>query len=148
MSAFPTVVCCRITQRMTPRHATRARHSIIIISLMIHADIVHDHVYLCHEPVDIRQSINGLSIVVKEMLAHNPFSGHWFVFFNRRRDKLKLLYWSHNGFCLWYKRLEKQRFKSPQHLNSEPITLSLDELRWLLDGYDLAKAKTTPTLTL
>jgi transposase len=108
---------------------------------MIHADIVHDHVYLCREPVDMRKSINGLSIMVEEVLTLNPFSGHWFVFCNRRRDKVKLLYWSRNGFCLWYKRLEKQRFKWPRHLDGEPITLTPDELRWLLDGYDLAKLK-------
>ncbi len=108
---------------------------------MIHADIVHDCVYLCRDPVDMRKSINGLSVMVKEVLVLNPFSGHWFVFCNRRRDKVKLLYWSRNGFCLWYKRLEKQRFKWPRHLDGEPITLTPDELRWLLDGYDLAKLK-------
>ena len=109
---------------------------------MIHADVVREHVYLCREPVDMRKSINGLSMMVEAVLAHNPFSGHWFVFTNRRRDKLKLLYWSRNGFCLWYKRLEKQRFKWPTHLSGEPITLTQDELRWLLDGYDLAQLKT------
>jgi len=59
---------------------------------MIHADIVHDHVYLCREPVEMRKSINGLSIMVEEVLARNAFSGHWFVFCNRHPDKLKLLY--------------------------------------------------------
>lgn len=108
---------------------------------MIHLDTVHDKVYLCREPVDLRRSIDGLAVWVEQVLAHNPFSGHWFVFTNRRRDKVKILYWARNGFCLWYKRLEKQRFKWPQHLDGQPITLSSDELRWLLDGYDLSRLK-------
>lgn len=108
---------------------------------MIHVDTVYDKVYLCREPVDLRRSIDGLAVLVEGVLAHNPFSGHWFVFTNRRRDKVKVLYWARNGFCLWYKRLEKQRFKWPQHLDGQPITLSPDELRWLLDGVDLSRLK-------
>ena len=113
---------------------------------MIHADHVYDKVYLCREPVDMRKSINGLAELVEAVLARNPMSGHWFVFINKRRDKIKLLYWTRTGFCLWYKRLEQQRFKWPRHLDGQPITLGMDQLRWLLDGYDLSKLKPHKTL--
>ena len=111
------------------------------------SDLSPEKIYLCREPVDFRKSINGLSLLVEELLLENPLSGHWFVFTNRQRNKVKLLYWSRNGFCLWYKRLEKQRFKWPTHLSGQPVRLSSDQLRWLLDGYDLSKLKPHKTLT-
>ena len=94
-------------------------------------------VYLCREPVDMRKSINGLSALVEGTLALDPFASHLFVFCNRKRDKVKCLYWESNGFCLWYKRLEKQRFHWPTHLSGEVITLTGQQLNWLLDGFDL-----------
>ena len=66
--------------------------------------------------MDFRKGINGLSVLVEEQLIHNPFSGQLFVFINRRRDKIKILYWERAGFCLWQKRLEQERFKWPEHL--------------------------------
>jgi transposase len=59
-------------------------------------------VYLCRQVVDMRKSINGLSILVEETLQLDPFAKQLFVFCNRKRDKLKLLYWERNGFVLWY----------------------------------------------
>ena len=108
-----------------------------------------EYVWLAREPQDFRKGINGLSIVVEEQLVHDPFSGHLFVFINKGRDKIKALYWERSGFCLWQKRLEKERFKWPEQLpgdvtssSSEAIgqTIVLDgqQLNWLLDGYDLA----------
>ena len=64
-------------------------------------------VYLCVEPVDFRKAIQGLSLLVEQVLELNPFEATLFVFINRRRDKLKILYWEKNDFCLWYKRLER-----------------------------------------
>ena len=60
---------------------------------------------------DMRKSVNGLSLIVSDMLDLDPFSGHLFVFCNRRRNILKILYWDRNGFCMWYKRLEEDRFR-------------------------------------
>ena len=100
-----------------------------------------DKVYLCRQLVDMRKSINGLSLLVESVLAKDPFSGHLFVFCNKRRDKLKMLYWEVNGFVLWYKRLEKQRFKWPKDLGTETVVLSGKELNWLLDGYDISLFK-------
>ena len=59
-------------------------------------------VFLCVDPVDFRKSINGLSLIVEQSLVLNPFELALYVFINRKRDKLKILYWEKNGFCLWY----------------------------------------------
>jgi len=69
-------------------------------------DRTPDKMYLCREPVDFRKSINGLSLLVKELLLENPLSGHWFVLTNRQRNMVKLLYWSRTRylralFCLF-----------------------------------------------
>jgi len=71
-------------------------------------------VHLATQAVDMRKSINGLSVLVTDQLALNPLNGQMFVFYNRHRDKIKILYWDKNGFCLWYKRLEKHRFHIPR----------------------------------
>ncbi len=94
-------------------------------------------VYLCREVVDMRKSINGLSILVEQVLGLDPFSPQLFVFCNRKRDKIKILYWERTGFVLWYKRLEKNRFAWPLSGEEEVVTLSGRELNWLLDGIDV-----------
>jgi transposase len=101
-----------------------------------------DVVWLCRAAVDFRKGINGLSILVEEQLTRDPFSGQLFVFVNRKRDKVKILYWERAGFCMWQKRLEQECFKWPDHVSGDgtPSVLTLDgqQLNWLLDGYDLA----------
>ena len=96
-------------------------------------------VYLCTEPVDFRKHIDDLAMLVEEELELDPFSKQLFVFTNRRRDKVKNLYWERSRFVVWYKRLEKQRFAWPRHLGAGAVTLTGQELNWLLDGYDLSK---------
>ena len=96
-------------------------------------------VYLCRDVVDFRKGINGLSILVEETLQRDPFSEQLFVFCNRRRDRVKILYWERSGFCMWQKRLEKARFKWPCKVASDVITLSGQQLNWLLDGYDVMR---------
>ena len=94
-------------------------------------------VFFYTEPVNMRCSIDGLSIIVAERLAREPGNGAWYVFLNRARDKLKILTWQCNGFCLWYKRLEKERF---QVVASEDVlVLTCQQLRWLIDGLDYTK---------
>ena len=68
-------------------------------------------VYVCRDVVDFRKGIKSLSVLVEGTLALDPFSEHLFVFCNRKRDKIKVLYWERNGFCMWQKCLEKARFK-------------------------------------
>lgn len=97
-----------------------------------------DTVWLARDPVDFRKGINGLSILVEDQLSSDPFSGQLFVFTNKKRDKVKILYWERSGFCLWQKQLEKEHFKWPEHLVGNVLTLDGQQLNWLLDGYDLA----------
>jgi transposase len=96
-------------------------------------------VYLCREPVDFRKGINGLSVLVEDTLRLDPFAATLFVFCNRRRNRVKILYWERSGFCLWQKRLEKARFHWPRKSPGDTVTLSGQQLNWLLDGYDIAR---------
>jgi len=98
-------------------------------------------VHLCRDPVDFRKAINGLSILVAEELALDPFSAHVFAFCNRRRDQVKLLYWERNGFVLWQKRLEKDRFPWPRDEGEVVREVSGRELNWLLDGLDVFRLR-------
>jgi transposase len=102
-------------------------------------------VWLSAQPSDMRKSIDGLSFLVTEAMKLNPVSGELFIFYNKRFDKLKILHWDVNGFCLWYKRLEKHRFKLPNNLET-PLGISIQELRWLLDGLDFSNIKGNPPL--
>lgn len=98
-------------------------------------------VYLCRDSVDFRKGINGLSVLVEDTLCLDPFSEHLFVFCNRRRNRVKVLYWERSGFCLWQKRLEKARFHWPRKGADEIVTLTSQQLNWLLDGYDIMRMK-------
>jgi transposase len=93
-------------------------------------------VYLALGNIDMRKAINGLSMLVEAHLELDPFSGHLFVFCNRRRNIIKILYWDTNGFCLWYKRLKKDVFRWPE---SEADVWRIDhrQLTWLLDGLEV-----------
>lgn len=94
-------------------------------------------VYLHREPVDFRVGINGLAVRVEQALALNPMSAALFVFGNRRRDRIKILGWDGNGFWLLFKRLEgRDRFVWPEE--AAIITLSVEQLHWLLEGIDIA----------
>ena len=94
-------------------------------------------IYMHIEAVDFRKSINGLVVVVEQQLELSPLSDALFVFSNKKRDKLKILYWDKTGFALWYKRLEKQRFKWPKDDQLSRLVLSEQQLNWLLGGYDI-----------
>ncbi|MDV7106414.1 IS66 family insertion sequence element accessory protein TnpB [Vibrio sp. TH_r3] len=95
-------------------------------------------VYLVTGVTDMRKSIDGLSLIVAETLEMDPFSEAWFIFCNRSRDKLKILFWDTNGFWLYYRRLEKGRFKWPEPRSDNAIHISKQQLQWLLSGLDLS----------
>jgi len=96
-------------------------------------------VYLAMGETDMRKSVNGLPLIVSDVLDQDPFSGHLFVFCNHRRNILKILYWDRNGFCMWYKRLEKDRFRWPSsELESQEI--GPRQLQWLLDGLEIEQS--------
>jgi len=96
-----------------------------------------DDIYLHTGHVDFRKSINGLLAIVESELVLNAFTGALFIFCNKKQDKLKLLYWDKTGFALWYKRLEKHRFKWPKISELNALSLSEQQLQWLLGGYDV-----------
>ncbi len=104
-------------------------------------------VYLCCDIVDMRKSINGLSILVEQALGLDLFAEKLFVFCNRKRDKVKILYWERSGFVLWYKRLEKDRFPWPDERADAVVTITGRELNWLLDGIDLFRLKPHASLS-
>ena len=93
--------------------------------------------YLYRQPVDMRKSIDGLAALVEQELELSPMMSALFVFCNRKHDKIKLLYWERNGFVLWYKRLEKQRFKWLKPTEKEVLIITGLQLNELLDGIDI-----------
>ena len=90
-------------------------------------------VYLATGATDMRKSIDGLAAMVSLQFKLDPFSDSLFVFCNRGRDRLKILYWDTNGFWLYYRRLERGRFKWPSD-RSGTVTVTRRELGWLLGG--------------
>ena len=102
-------------------------------------------IFAAVEPVDLRKGFNGLACQVQQVIAADPLSGHLFVFVNRRGNRIKVLFWTRNGYCILYKRLEQGRL----HLPTRPrqggsIVLEAAELSALLDGIDLRQATLRP----
>lgn len=93
-------------------------------------------IFLALGYTDMRKSINGLSIIVEQFLSFSSVSGDLFVFCNRAKTIIKILYWDNNGFCLWQKRLEKHFFRWPQS-EKEIMAINNRELIWLIDGLDI-----------
>ena len=94
-------------------------------------------VYISSANVDMRKSIDGLSSIVEQNFELDPMSDAVFVFHNRHCDKVKLLYWDGDGFCLLYKRIEQGKFHFPKVLDSEKYTVTKEELDWLLHGLQI-----------
>ena len=97
-------------------------------------------IYLYRDPVDFRKAARGLAAIVEQELGHNPFSGSLYAFTNRQRNKIKCLFWEANGFVLYYKSLAEEKFHWPREAD-EVITMSVQQINWLLDGYDIARMK-------
>ena len=104
-------------------------------------------VYLACGSTDLRKSIDGLAALVREGFNLDPFSPCLFVFCNHRRDKIKILEWDHNGFWLYYRRLEKGRFRWPSGPGDRAMAVTRRELRWLLDGLSLEQKKAHPAVS-
>jgi len=84
----------------------------------------------------MRKAVNGLMVLVSDVLEADPFSSHLFVFCNRLWDKIKILYWHNNGFWLFYRRLEKQRFWWPVHGERASASFSIETI-WLSVNLEL-----------
>lgn len=97
-------------------------------------------ILLCLTPADMRRGFDGLARMVEEICEADPFSGHLFVFCNRRRDRVKILYWDEDGYAIWYKRLEKGTFRLPRGEGSV-AKVKAEDLWAVLSGIDLASAR-------
>lgn len=104
-------------------------------------------VFVCTRPADMRYSFDGLFGLAQNIMKQDPLRGHLFVFRNRKRDRLKILYWDRDGLAIWYKRLEKGTFQFPMDLKPKATSsreklatsaeITTDELSLLLGGIDL-----------
>lgn len=97
-------------------------------------------ILVARDCVDFRKSINGLAAVCETVLGEQPLDGTLFLFTNRRKDAMKALVWTYGGFLMFYKRLERGRFRWPQ-LDQDRGTISAAELAALMEGIDLSKAR-------
>jgi transposase len=99
-------------------------------------------VYLATSPCDMRRSFDGLHALVNAVLQMDAFAGHLFVFANRRRDRVKILYWDRDGFAMWAKRLEEGTYAMPfSEADEVRREITAQELGALLSGIDLSEAK-------
>jgi len=104
-------------------------------------------VFLARDPVDMRKSFHGLISLTESVLEHDSLSGHLFVFINRRRDRIKLLYWGGTGCRIWYQHLEEGGYQSPDAAAADEqqgIEITATESSLILDGIDLSSVQQRP----
>ena len=110
----------------------------VVMSRVMRPSTSLPKVFIYRDPVDFRKSHRGLSAIVELELGHNPFADHLYAFTNRQRNKIKCLFWEDNGFVLYYKSLAEEKFKWPRRTD-ELVTLTGEQMNWLLDGYDISQ---------
>lgn len=93
-------------------------------------------IYISLETIDMRKAIDGLVCLVEKHFNQNPGSGHLFLFFNKHKDKVKIIFWDRNGYVMHYKRLEKHRFHFPKLTDTKQIIITEVQLHGLLAGLD------------
>lgn len=99
-------------------------------------------IFVARGATDMRKGFDGLQGLISGALAQDPLAGHLFLFVNRRRDRLKILYWDGDGLAIWYKRLERGTFQAPVAVDNQPsVEMRSDELTMLLRGIDLASVR-------
>jgi len=97
-------------------------------------------IWLYQKPVDMRRSFDGLAAIAQNVLSLPAASGDWFVFVNRRRTQMKILYFDTGGYCIWAKRLERGRFQPVVH-HGDRLQLDSTQLQCLISGLDWQKAR-------
>ena len=101
-------------------------------------DLTNLRIFVCAAPISMSLSFDRLMGLAQEVFDQDPLSGHLFLFFNRKRDRIKILFWDADGFCIWYKRLEAGVFQLPVTTEGEQsIELNCSQLQRLLGGLDL-----------
>ena len=99
-------------------------------------------IFVSTQPTDMRRSFDGLAMMTRENMGQDPLSGHLFVFFNRRGDRVKIMFWDRSGYCIWYKRLEQGVFRMPQSIVNTPNPeVEVTDLSLILEGIDLSSAR-------
>lgn len=106
-----------------------------------------DKIYFYKRFVDMRKQMGGLAVIVEQEMKLEPFGKYLFVFIGRQRNAIKLLYWDRSGFCLWQKKLEKEKFIFKKQEDFSILELSERQLLLLLDGYDIWSMKPHSTLS-
>ncbi len=103
-------------------------------------------VFVATQPIDGRRGADSLMAIVRDLLGHDPLSGHLYVFFSRRCDRVRIVYWDRNGIAMWSKRLERGRFRptfaADAALSANAVEFA--ELALVLEGIDLAGARRRP----
>lgn len=99
-------------------------------------------IFLCLNPIKMQFSFDTLMGLAQEIFNQDPLSGHLFLFFNRKRDRIKILFWDVDGFCIWYKRLEVGIFQLPVATEGDQgVELDCRQLNQLLGGLDLRNGR-------
>lgn len=102
----------------------------------------HLRVFLAVEPVDLRKGFDGLRAVVERVFERDVLEGHVFLFLNRRRDRVKILWWDRDGLAIFYKRLERGSYEVPRHEpGARQLTLDATQLSLLLGGVELSSVR-------
>jgi transposase len=104
----------------------------------------HIRVFLYRRPTDMRKSFHGLVALTESALKKDPLSGSLFVFVNRRRDRVKILYWGQTGFCIWYQQLQQGTYQLPSHDSldeQDTLEVTRSQLSLILDGIDLSSVR-------
>jgi len=104
-------------------------------------------IFVARGATDMRKSFDTLAVLVCEVIDEDPQSGHLFVFVNRRRDRVKILWWDRSGYCLLAKRLEHGQFRIYDQASGADghYEMTMSDLTLLLDGIDLRRAKRRPS---
>jgi transposase len=100
-------------------------------------------IFMAVKPVDMRRSFDGLCATITEALGSNPLSGDLYLFRGKRADRIKAMIWDRNGLAIWYKRLERGKYKWPSR-ECTSIELTAHELKLLLDGVDFTRIRRLP----
>lgn len=99
--------------------------------------------FVATQPVDGRKGADSLMVIVRDVFGHDPLSGHLFIFFSKRCDRVRVVYWDRNGFAMWTKRLEHGRYRPAFSADGRlgPAAIEAAELALIVEGIDLAGAR-------